>query len=81
MASLHEQELQEVLQTAQAKVDAGEDASAQLDEADEPLPALEHARSHGLGLAFLTNGPDLGPHFSRASAERGADVALLGRIG
>ncbi|MEM1449985.1 MAG: AAA family ATPase [Planctomycetota bacterium] len=52
-----------------------------LDEADEPLPALEHARSHGLGLAFLTNGPDLGPHFSRASAERVADVALLGRIG
>ncbi|MEM9382764.1 MAG: AAA family ATPase, partial [Planctomycetota bacterium] len=52
-----------------------------LDEADEPLPALEHARSEGLPLAFLTHGPDLGPHFSRASVERVADVALLGRIG
>ncbi len=52
-----------------------------LDEADQPLPALEHARANGLGLAFLTNGPELGPHFFRANRERFADLALIGRIG
>lgn len=52
-----------------------------LDEAQQPLPALEHAHANGLGLAFLTNGPDLGPHFFRANKERFADLALLGRIG
>lgn len=52
-----------------------------LDEAQQPLPALEHARTSGLGLAFLTNGPELGPHFFRASTERFADLALIGRIG
>ncbi|QDV05022.1 Flagellar biosynthesis protein FlhF [Planctomycetes bacterium Poly30] len=52
-----------------------------LDEAQQPLPALEHARASGLGLAFLTNGPDLGPHFFRANKERFADLALIGRIG
>ena len=52
-----------------------------LDEAQQPLPALEHARSGGLGLAFLTNGPELGPHFFRANRERFADLALIGRIG
>ena len=51
-----------------------------VDEADRPLPALEQAHEAGLGLAFLTNGPDLAPHFHRASPERFADVALLGRI-
>ena len=52
-----------------------------LDEAQQPLPALEHARASGLGLAFLTNGPELGPHFFRANRERFADLALIGRIG
>ena len=52
-----------------------------LDEAKQPLPALEHAQGGGLGIAFLTNGPDLGPHFFRADAERFADLALIGRIG
>ena len=52
-----------------------------LDEAHQPLPALEHARSCGLGLAFLTNGPELGPHFFRANRDRFADLALIGRIG
>ncbi len=52
-----------------------------LDEAQQPLPALEHARASGLGLAFLTNGPDLGPHFFRANRDRFADLALIGRIG
>lgn len=52
-----------------------------LDEAQQPLPALEHARSSGLGLAFLTNGPELGPHFFRANRARFADLALIGRIG
>jgi len=51
-----------------------------VDEAERPLPALEQAREAGLGLAFLTNGPDLAPHFHRARPERVADVALLGRI-
>ena len=52
-----------------------------IDETEQPIPALEHAASHGLGIAFMTNGPELGPHFCRASTERFADVALLGRIG
>lgn len=52
-----------------------------IDEASQPLPALEHAVAEGLGIAFITNGPELAPHFFRASAERFADVALLGRIG
>jgi flagellar biosynthesis protein FlhF len=52
-----------------------------LDEAQQPMPALEHARASGLGIAFLTNGPDLGPHFFRANRERFADLALIGRIG
>lgn len=52
-----------------------------LDEAQQPLPALEHARASGLGLAFLTNGPELGPHFFRANRDRFADLALIGRIG
>lgn len=51
-----------------------------IDESDRPLPALEQAKEAGLGLAFLTNGPDLAPHFHRARPERFADVALLGRI-
>lgn len=51
-----------------------------IDEAERPLPALEQAKDAGLGLAFLTNGPELGPHFHRARPERFADVALLGRI-
>jgi flagellar biosynthesis protein FlhF len=51
-----------------------------IDETERPLPALEQAREAGLGLAFLTNGPDLAPHFHRARPERVADVALLGRI-
>lgn len=41
MASFHEQELQEVLHTAQAKIEAGEDASEQLDEADELVAQLK----------------------------------------
>ena len=52
-----------------------------IDEAKQPLPALEHARASGLGLAFLTNGPDLGPHFFRANHTHFADLALIGRIG
>ena len=51
-----------------------------IDETERPLPALEQARDAGLGLAFLTNGPDLEKHFHRARPERIADVALLGRI-
>lgn len=41
MASLHEEELAEVVQTAQAKIEAGEDASAQLDEADELVAQMK----------------------------------------
>ena len=51
-----------------------------IDETERPLPALERAREAGLGLAFLTNGPELAPHFHRARPERVADVALLGRV-
>ena len=51
-----------------------------IDETERPLPVLEQAREAGLGLAFLTNGPDLATHFHRARPERIADVALLGRV-
>lgn len=52
-----------------------------IDETEEPLPAMEHADGRDLAIAFLSNGPDIGRHFHRASAERFADVALIGRIG
>lgn len=51
-----------------------------LDESGEPFAVLEHAASCRLAIAFMTNGPDMGPHFHRASGERFADVALIGRI-
>ena len=52
-----------------------------LDETSAPIPSLEHANAAGLGIAFLNNGPDLGPHFFRAAASRFADLALTGKIG
>ncbi len=52
-----------------------------IDETAEPVPVIELAAAQGLPIAFLTNGPDLGAHFHRASPERFADVALIGRIG
>ena len=52
-----------------------------IDETEEPLPAMEHADGRDLAIAFLSNGPDIGRHFHRASADRFADVALIGRIG
>lgn len=50
-----------------------------IDETREPLPAMELAQESGLGLAFVTDGPDLATHFVRASAECFADIALTGR--
>ncbi|MEM9800631.1 MAG: AAA family ATPase [Planctomycetota bacterium] len=52
-----------------------------LDEAAKPMPVLEHANDAGLGFAFLSNGPQIGPHFFRATPERFADLALVGRLG
>ncbi|KAJ8605348.1 hypothetical protein CTAYLR_002413 [Chrysophaeum taylorii] len=40
MASFHAEELEEVLKSASAKIEAGEDASTQLDEADELVAQL-----------------------------------------
>lgn len=51
-----------------------------IDETEEPLPVMEHADGRGLPIAFISNGPDIAKHFHRASAERFADVALIGRI-
>lgn len=56
-------------------------AITKIDEASEALPAMEHAAARGLGVAFFTNGTDLGKHLVRASGERFADLALIGRIG
>lgn len=51
-----------------------------LDETREPAVALEHAHAHGLGLAFLSDGPDVALHLRRSGPEECADLFLRGRL-
>lgn len=51
-----------------------------LDETSLPAPVLEHARTAGLPVAFLSNGPDIAHDFRRASPEAFADLFLNGRL-
>lgn len=51
-----------------------------LDETREPAVVLEHALASQLGLAFLSDGPDVATHLHRSGPEACADLFLRGRL-
>lgn len=51
-----------------------------LDETREPAVVLEHVLATGLGVAFLSNGPDVALHLHRSGPEACADLFLRGRL-
>jgi len=51
-----------------------------LDETSTPSPVLEHALAAKLGIAFLSNGPDVALHLQRSGPEACADLFLRGRL-
>lgn len=51
-----------------------------LDETREPAAVLEHVLAAQLGVAFLSNGPDVSLHLQRSGPEACADLFLRGRL-
>lgn len=51
-----------------------------LDETREPAVVLEHVLAAGLGVAFLSDGPDVAIHLHRSGPEACADLCLRGRL-
>jgi len=51
-----------------------------LDETQGPGPVLEHSLARSTPIAFLCNGPELAPHFQRATVDHFADLLLRGKI-